>query len=60
MQFGLGVGRDLGGEPGGLLGLALPLLAVGGAAGAVIYYLAARRHPGPGTVAGPADPTGEG
>jgi hypothetical protein len=59
MQFGQGVGRDLGGEPGGLLGLAVPLLAVGVVAGALIYYLATRRHPGPGTVTGPADQTGE-
>jgi hypothetical protein len=60
MQFGQGVGRDLGGEPGGLLGLAVPLLAVGVVAGALIYYLATRRRPGPGTVAAPADQTGEG
>jgi hypothetical protein len=59
MQFSQGVGRDLGGEAGGLLGLAVPLLAVGVVAGAAIYYLAARRLPSPGTVAGPADQTGE-
>jgi hypothetical protein len=60
MQFGEGVGRDLGGEAGGLLGLVVPLLAVGVVAGALIYYLAARRLPSPGTVAGSADQTGEG
>jgi hypothetical protein len=60
MQFGQGVGRDLGGEAGGLVGLAVPLLAVGAVAGVLIYYLATRRHPGPESVTGPADDAGEG
>ena len=59
MQFGQGVGRDLGGVAGGAVGLAVPMLAVGAAAGAPVYYLAAR-PPGPGTVTAPADRTGKG
>ena len=61
-QFGQRVGRDLGGEPGGLLGMALPMLVVGLIAGSLIYYLAVRRHPGPGQQSQPttpADPAAE-